>query len=142
MICHITRWKDLECWIPGGVEEWEAIHPLAPVEDVLMPRTERVQLEDTLGDWQAITIHFDGSVVPRDRTTPFKGAMFAAYLVSPRLPAHSFQEPLVLAAQEGLEPILPVPNRQCAQFLGIQRAVCFQRQYFPLHIEYTLFRAL
>ncbi|MCX5822341.1 MAG: hypothetical protein NTY86_02240, partial [Deltaproteobacteria bacterium] len=26
-----------------------------------------------------ITIHFDGSVVPRDRNTPFKGSMFAAY---------------------------------------------------------------
>lgn len=32
-----------------------------------------------LGDWQPITIHFDGSVVPRDRKTPFKGTMFAAY---------------------------------------------------------------
>jgi len=79
MICHITRWKDLESWIPGGAEEWEAIHPLAPVEDVLTPRTERIALEGSLGDWQAITIHFDGSVVPRDRTTPFKGSMFAAY---------------------------------------------------------------
>jgi len=79
MICHITRWKDLDSWIPGCAAEWEAIHPLAPVEDVLTPRTERVELEDTLGDWQAITIHFDGSVVPRDRTTPFKGSMFAAY---------------------------------------------------------------
>jgi len=79
MICHITRWKELDSWIPGGAAEWEAIHPLAPVEDVLTPRTERVALEGSLGDWQAITIHFDGSVVPRDRTTPFKGSMFAAY---------------------------------------------------------------
>ncbi len=79
MICHVSRWKNLESWIPGGEEEWEAIHPLAPVEDMLTPRTERVELEDSLGNWQAITIHFDGSVVPRERTTPFKGSMFAAY---------------------------------------------------------------
>ncbi|NQU74701.1 MAG: restriction endonuclease subunit S, partial [Planctomycetes bacterium] len=44
----------------------------------MTPRTERVLVEKDLGDWQAITIHFDGSVVHRDRTAPFKGAMFAA----------------------------------------------------------------
>jgi type I restriction enzyme S subunit len=36
-------------------------------------------VDGNLGEWQPITIHFDGSVVPRDRVTAFEGAMFAAY---------------------------------------------------------------
>ncbi len=79
MTCQISRWKDLDRWIPGGDASWDVMHPLASIEDLVTPRLERVQLKRELGDWQPITIHFDGSVAPRDRKTPFKGPMFAAY---------------------------------------------------------------
>jgi type I restriction enzyme S subunit len=79
VICQIARWRELDRWIPGSADKWEAIHPLAALEDLLLPRCERVNVEGTLGEWQAITIHFNGSVVPRDREAPFTGLMFAAY---------------------------------------------------------------
>ena len=79
MIWQIQRWKDLERWIPGGGTGWECVHTLVPLEDLLTPRLEHLRVKQTLGEWTPITIHFDGSVVPRDRNTPFKGSMFAAY---------------------------------------------------------------
>ncbi|MGA2140558.1 MAG: hypothetical protein ABSH14_17010 [Verrucomicrobiia bacterium] len=77
--CQIRRWKDMERWIPGGDSVWDFIHPLAPLEDLLTPRVERLGLTGDLGDWLPITIHFDGSIVPRDRQRAFKGGMFASY---------------------------------------------------------------
>lgn len=79
MIGQIQRWKDLERWVPGGGKDWECLHTLVPLEDLLAPRTEHVRVKQTLGDWTPITIHFDGSVVARERDTPFKGSMYAAY---------------------------------------------------------------
>lgn len=79
MICQIQRWKKLERWTPGSDNDWECIHPLVPLEDLLMPRVQHIRVKETLGEWTPITIHFDGSVVPRDRNIPFKGSMFAAY---------------------------------------------------------------
>lgn len=79
MIYQIQRWKDLDNWVPGGEAGMGFIHPLVPLDDLLTPRTERLHIDGNLGEWVPITIHFDGSVVPRDRTTPFNGAMFAAY---------------------------------------------------------------
>lgn len=79
MTCQIQRWKDLERWVPGGDNGWECLHTLVPLGDLLAPRTEHVRVKQALGDWTPITIHFDGSVVARERDTPFKGSMFAAY---------------------------------------------------------------
>lgn len=79
MICRIQRWKELDRWVPGGDSDWECLHTLVPLDDLLSPRTQHVRVTQTLGEWMPITIHFDGSVVPRERDTPFKGAMFAAY---------------------------------------------------------------
>lgn len=79
MICQVQRWKDLDNWVPGGETGWAFVHPIVPLDDLLTPRTERIYANGSLGEWVPITIHFDGSVVPRDRTTPFSGAMFAAY---------------------------------------------------------------
>jgi type I restriction enzyme, S subunit len=79
MICQVQRWKDLERWVPDGATGWECIHPLVPLDDLLTPRLERVRVQQTLEEWTAITIHFDGSIVPRDRNAPFKGTMFSAY---------------------------------------------------------------
>ncbi|WP_147275170.1 hypothetical protein [Thioalbus denitrificans] len=53
--------------------------PLLPLSELLTPRHEIVQAEGTLGDSQPITVKFSGEVLPRKRTEPFKGAMFAAY---------------------------------------------------------------
>jgi type I restriction enzyme S subunit len=79
MISQVQRWKDLENWVPGGETDWDFVHPLVPLDDLLTPRTQRVYVNGSLGEWVPITIHFDGSVAPRDRTIPFNGAMFAAY---------------------------------------------------------------
>jgi type I restriction enzyme, S subunit len=79
MICQAQRWKDLERWVPDGATGWECTHPLVPLDDLLTPRLERVRVHQILGEWTPITIHFDGSIVPRDRDTPFKGTMFSAY---------------------------------------------------------------
>ncbi len=46
---------------------------------MLHERREAIRLSGGLGDWQAITIRFSGELLPRDRSSPFKGAMFAAY---------------------------------------------------------------
>jgi type I restriction enzyme, S subunit len=79
MNCQVQRWKDLERWIPGSDKDWECVHNLVRLDDRLTPRVEHLIVEQALGEWTAITIHFDGSVVPRERNIPFKGSMFAAY---------------------------------------------------------------
>ena len=79
MICQVQRWKSLERWVPGGNADWECVHPLVSLDALLTPRIEHVRVNQTLGEWTPITIHFDGSIVPRERNTPFKGTMFAAY---------------------------------------------------------------
>jgi type I restriction enzyme S subunit len=52
---------------------------MLPLREVLTERREAVQVDGTLGDWQAITIKFSGEVLPRERAEAFKGAMFAVY---------------------------------------------------------------
>ena len=78
MICQVQRWKDLDRWVPGGDNDWECLHTHIPLEDLLTPRAEHVRVKQTLGDRTPIAIHFDGSVVPRERDMPFKGAMLPA----------------------------------------------------------------
>ncbi len=76
----IRRWREIERWIENAtVEERLSGYPLLPLNKLLTPRHETVQAEGTFGDWQPITIKFSGEVLPRERTEPFKGAMFAAY---------------------------------------------------------------
>jgi type I restriction enzyme, S subunit len=78
MIGRVAYWKDLERWVPFGALDWEAPHPLVPIGEVIQARREAVRAAD-FGLAQPITIHFDGSMEPRDRTEAFKGNMFAAY---------------------------------------------------------------
>lgn len=76
----IRRWREIERWIENGtVEVRLSGYPLLPLSELLTQRHETVHAEGTLGEWQPITIKFSGEVLPRDRTEPFKGAMFAAY---------------------------------------------------------------
>lgn len=76
----IRRWREIERWIESGASSGRASsYPVLPLRDVLIERRETVQVDGTLGDWQAITIKFSGEVLPRERTEAFKGAMFAAY---------------------------------------------------------------
>jgi type I restriction enzyme S subunit len=79
MICHLQWFRDLERWIPGGDSGGVFEHPMVPLEDLLKQRQEKVTVQEDLGDWQPITIHFDGSVDARQRTAVFKGHMFAAF---------------------------------------------------------------
>jgi type I restriction enzyme S subunit len=79
MICHLQWFRDLERWIPGGDFGGVFEHPMVPLEDLLKQRQEKVTVREDLGDWQPITIHFDGSVDARQRTAIFKGHMFAAF---------------------------------------------------------------
>jgi len=76
----IRRWREIERWIENGAATGRASsYPMRPLADVLTARREPVQIDGTLGDWQAITIKFSGEVLPRERVDAFKGAMFAAY---------------------------------------------------------------
>jgi len=76
----IRRWREIERWIENGTAEARLSgYPLLPLSDLLTQRHETVHAEGTLCDWQPITIKFSGEVLPRDRSEPFKGAMFAAY---------------------------------------------------------------
>lgn len=42
-------------------------------------RRETVSVNATFGDWSPITVHLDGEISVRDRSAPYKGAMFAVY---------------------------------------------------------------
>jgi type I restriction enzyme, S subunit len=75
----IRRWKGLHSWTEGNANLVESSHPLAFLDDLLSPREESLSFKGNLNGWTPITIHFDGSVERRERQTPFKGAMFAAY---------------------------------------------------------------
>lgn len=78
MIARVCRWKDLERWTSGGGATWDVAFPMVPLGEVLRLRREYVAGEH-FNEYQPITIHFDGSIVPRQRTEPFKAGMFAAY---------------------------------------------------------------
>lgn len=78
MIGRVRYWRDLERWVPGGPAAMDVAFPLVPIGDLLRPRREAVS-GSQFAACQPITIHFDGSIDPRDRTQPFKGSMFAAY---------------------------------------------------------------
>ena len=45
----------------------------------MVPRHETVSVNGAFGDWSPITVHLDGEISVRDRSVPYKGAMFAAY---------------------------------------------------------------
>jgi type I restriction enzyme, S subunit len=80
MIGSVLRWKELERWVPfHNGQDVSFEHPLVPLEDLLSPRTEKLVFKKDLDEWSPITIHFDGSIVHRNRKEPFKGGMFAAY---------------------------------------------------------------
>lgn len=78
MIGRIRYWREMERWVPGGPAAMDVAFPLVPMGDLLRQRREVVSDAQFAG-CLPITIHFDGSIDPRDRTEPFKGSMFAAY---------------------------------------------------------------
>ncbi len=78
MIAGIRNWRDLERWVPGGPAASDVAFSQVLLGELLHPRRE-VVARDGFAGCVPITIHFDGSIDPRDRTDPFKGAMFAAY---------------------------------------------------------------
>jgi type I restriction enzyme S subunit len=78
--CLIRQWRALEPWISSE----EAVHryshhALTALRDVMTPRQEAVIVSGTFGEWSPITIHLDGEISVRDRSAPYKGAMFAVY---------------------------------------------------------------
>lgn len=76
----IRRWREIERWIEDAAADSRTSgFPLSPLRDVVVERREAVQVDGSLGDWQAITIRFSGEVLRRERAEAFKGAMFAAY---------------------------------------------------------------
>ena len=46
---------------------------------MVAPRRETVSVNGSFGDWSPITVHLDGEISVRDRSVPYKGAMFAVY---------------------------------------------------------------
>lgn len=76
----IRQWRALEPWVAvDNVEHRSSNFPLVELRELLRPRKEPVVVSGTFGDWSPITVHLNGEVSIRDRSTPFKGAMFAAY---------------------------------------------------------------
>lgn len=76
----IRQWREVERWIEtGSVAARLSAYPLLSLNELLSQRHESVKAEGTFGDWQPITIRFSGEVLPRERTEPFKGSMYAAY---------------------------------------------------------------
>ena len=49
------------------------------LRDGVSQRREVVVVTDSFGDWTPITVHLTGEISARNRTTPYKGGMFAAY---------------------------------------------------------------
>ncbi len=49
------------------------------MRDLVAPRRESVTANGAFGDWSPITVHLDGEISVRDRSVPYKGAMFAVY---------------------------------------------------------------
>ena len=45
----------------------------------MTPRRETVSVNGTFGAWSPITVHLDGEISVRNRSAPYKGAMFAVY---------------------------------------------------------------
>lgn len=71
----------LERWVEGGDVRVSisSRYPLVPLGEIARQRREPLTAASALDQRQTITIHFDGTIVPRGRETAFKGAMFAAY---------------------------------------------------------------
>jgi type I restriction enzyme, S subunit len=78
MIGRIRYWRELDRWVPGGPASIDVAFPVVQIGDLLRIRREVVSRSE-FAKCQPITIHFDGSIDPRDRHEPFKGTMFAAY---------------------------------------------------------------
>lgn len=76
----IRQWRALEPWIAADdAKHRQSYHALTALRDVMTPRRETVSVNGTFGDWSPITIHLDGEISVRDRSAPYKGAMFAVY---------------------------------------------------------------
>jgi type I restriction enzyme S subunit len=76
----IRQWRALEPWISTeDAVHRHSHHPLTALRDVVTPRREPVIANGTFGDWSPITVHLDGGISVRDRSAPYKGAMFAVY---------------------------------------------------------------
>lgn len=59
---------------------------------MVVPRRESVSVNGSFGDWSPITVHLNGEISVRDRSVPYKGAMFAVYpgdIVFSKIDAHS-----------------------------------------------------
>jgi type I restriction enzyme M protein len=78
---NIRYWKEIERWTATQTNDCirKSAYPMLPLREVLSERCESVNINGNLEDWQAITIKFSGEVIPRERESSFKGAMFAAY---------------------------------------------------------------
>jgi type I restriction enzyme S subunit len=76
----IRQWRALEPWIGSDYAvHRHSHHALTALRDVITPRRETVSVNGTFGEWSPITVHLDGEISVRERTAPYKGAMFAVY---------------------------------------------------------------
>lgn len=76
----IRQWRAFEPWISSNdVVHRHSEHPLTALRNLMTPRRDTVSVDGTFGDWSPITIHLDGEISVRDRSAPYKGAMFAVY---------------------------------------------------------------
>ncbi len=76
----IQQWRALETWITTEATEGRhSHHLLTSLREAMTARRETISVAGDFGGWTPITVHLDGEISARDRSTPYKGAMFAAY---------------------------------------------------------------
>lgn len=76
----IRQWRALEPWIGSDdILHRHSHHALIALRDLMTPRREAVSVDGTFGNWSPITVHLNGEISVRDRSAPYKGAMFAVH---------------------------------------------------------------
>ena len=125
----IRRWGALEPWIIAEVaEERGSRFPLTPLRDVVRRRLDAVAVTDSFRGWTPLTVHLNGEISTRNRTSPYKGSMFAAYpgdIVFSKIDARNgaigvLQETIAKAVVTSEFPVfVPEPDRLDGEFVKL-----------------------
>ena len=98
------------------------------LRDGVSQRREVVAVTDSFGDWTPITVHLTGEISSRNRTTPYKGGMFAAYsgdIVFSKIDARNgaigvlpSEIPKAVVTSE-FPVLIPIPDRLHSEFVKL-----------------------
>lgn len=125
----IRRLGALEPWIAlEAAEERGSRFPFTPLRAVVRRRLEAVAVTGSFGAWTPITVHLNGAISARNRTSPYKGGMFAAYpgdIVFSKIDARNgaigvLQETIAKAVVTSEFPVfVPEPDRLDGEFVKL-----------------------